>query len=106
MKNIAIIAAVVASLAAPAVAQSAASVAAIQHFNQFEDSALERTNVNSVGQRVAPAGTLGQTFSVLNSVQDAASDRRGERGATVVNGTPAHGADIFARLRAASLEDE
>ncbi|MEJ6390078.1 hypothetical protein [Gymnodinialimonas ulvae] len=106
MKNIAIIAAVAASLAAPAVAQSAASVAAIQHFNQFEDNALERTNVNGVGQRVAPAGNLGETFSVLNSVQDTASDRRGLNGATVVNGTPAYGADIFDRLRAASLEDE
>ncbi|MEJ6388259.1 hypothetical protein [Gymnodinialimonas ulvae] len=106
MKNIAIIAAVAASLAAPAFAQSAASVAAIQHFNQFEDSALERTNVNGVGTRVSPTGSLGQTFSVLNEDQDVASDLRGVNGATLVNGTPAYGADIFDRLRAASLEDE
>jgi hypothetical protein len=106
MKKIAIIAAVAASLAAPAFAQSAASVAAIQHFNQFEDNALERTNINGVGQRVSPAGSLGQTFSILNGVQDTPSDLRGVNGATVVNGTPAYGADIFDRLRAASREDD
>ncbi len=106
MKKIAIIAALAASLAAPAFAQSAASVAAIQHFNQFEDNVLEQTHINGVGQRVTPTGALGETFSILNGVQDTPSDLRGLNGATVVNGTPAYGADIFERLRAASLEDE
>ncbi|MEX3015736.1 hypothetical protein [Gymnodinialimonas hymeniacidonis] len=106
MKKIALIAAVAATVAAPAFAQSAASVAAIQHFNMFEDNALERTNVNGVGQSVSPSGALGQTFEILNSDQDVASDLRGVNGATLVNGQPAYGADIFDRLRAASLEDE
>ena len=106
MKKIAIIAAVAASLTAPAFAQSASSIAAIQHFNQFEDTAIERTNINGVGQRVTPAGSLGQTFSILNGVQDTPSDLRGVNGATVVGSTPAHGSDIFARLRAASREDD
>ncbi len=106
MKKIALIAAVAATVAAPAFAQSAASVAAIQHFNLSENSVLEQTNVNGVGTSVTPAGSLGTTFSVLNGTQDVASDLRGVNGATLVNGQPAYGADIFDRLRAASLEDE
>ena len=106
MKKIALIAAVAVTVAAPAFAQSAASVAAIQHFNMFEDSVLERTNVNGVGQSVSPDGALGTAFSVLNSSQDTVSDLRGVNGATLVSGQPAYGADIFDRLRAAALEDE
>ena len=106
MKKIALIAAVAATVAAPAFAQSAAAVAAIQHFNLSEDNVLEQTNVNAVGSPVAATGALGETFAILNSDEDVRSDLRGVNGATLVNGTPAYGADIFDRLRAASLEDE
>ena len=105
MKKIAIIAALAATVAAPAFAQSA-RVTAIQHFNMFSDTASEQITLNNVGSQVSSSGALGEAFRVLNGSEDTAAERIGAGGATAVSGTPAYGADIFARLRAASLEDE
>ena len=108
MKKIALIAAVAATVAAPAFAQSAASVAAIQHFNLSAERTSDIVTIpGDFGDRVsAERGALGTAFAVLNSVQDNPSDLRGLNGATVYDSEPAYGADIFDRLRAASLEDE
>ncbi len=110
MKNIAIIAAVAASLAAPAFAQSASTVAAIQHFNLSAERTSDIVSIPSGqnSQRVSTAGggALATAFGVFNDSATSLSDLRGVNGATVVSGTPAAGADIFERLRAASLEDE
>ncbi|WP_224814514.1 hypothetical protein [Hasllibacter sp. MH4015] len=108
MKKIALIAAVAATVAAPAFAQSAASIFAFDHFNQSAESTsdLRFAPSGENTSRVASTGALGTAFDVVNASQDTPSDLRGLNGATLVNGTPAHGADIFDRLRAASLEDE
>ncbi len=108
MKKIALIAALAATVAAPAVAQSASTIFAFNHFNQSADSVSDLRSVPSGDNtnRVAASGALGTAFDVINGTQDVASDRRGLNGATIVSGQPAHGADIFARLRAAALEDE
>ncbi len=107
MKRIAIIAAVAASLAAPAFA-SPVDVA-IQHFNQDFD--------RSSDVRTAPAGdelvtvstrngsALGVALDVFNADKDNANDLRGLNGATVLNNTQV-GADIFAAIRAESRDDE
>ena len=108
MKRIALLAAVAATLAAPAFAQSAAlstRATAIAHFNSFADNASQLIVLNGVGTRGGASGTTATTLDVLNATQDTAAEITGGR-VTTVSGTPAHGADIFARLRAASAEDE
>ncbi len=108
MKRTAIIAALVASLAAPAFANS--TEFAIQHFNQDHDSIMDIVTVpaadNSVVVSTSNNSSLSQAFDIANASADNAGDLRGLNGATVVSGTVAYGADIFAELRAASLEDE
>lgn len=110
MKNIALIAALAASFAAPAVAQSSSTAFAIAHFNQSADSASDLVALPS-GENTTQVSTRGtsplaEAIAIFNQSADSVSDRRGLTGqATAVNGTPAHGADIFARLRAADLEN-
>jgi hypothetical protein len=105
MKKIALIAAVAATVAAPAFAQSA-RIGAVQLLNLSHDTAAESITLNNVGAAANTGGSLGEAFRVLNRSADAATDLRGTNGATAVSGTPAYGADIFERLRAAALEDE
>ncbi|MBY4891620.1 hypothetical protein KUL25_02440 [Rhodobacteraceae bacterium N5(2021)] len=113
MKKIAIIAAttlsMAASLAAPAFAQSASTAFAIAHFNQSADSASDVVALPN-GANTTQVSTRGMTplaeaFALFNEYADGTGDLRGLNGATVVNGTPAYGADIFERLRAADREN-
>lgn len=110
MKTLAIIAVVAASIAAPVAAQSNSTAFAIQHFNQDFDSAGDLRGVpsgdNTVTVSTSGSNALSAAFDVFNGSQDSRADLRGLNGATVVNGTPAHGAAIFAELRAAAAEDE
>lgn len=104
MKNIALIAAVVASVAAPAVAQSTSTAFAIAHFNQSADHASDVIDYrgNDTTTRVSTEGTspLAQTFAILNRSADTPSDIAGQNGATIVSSTPTYGAEIFERLDA------
>lgn len=107
MKRIAITAALVSAIAAPAFAGS--TEFAIRHFNESLDpgqqiEVLPADNTVSVSTR--SGGLLANVFAHFNADQDASGDLRGLNGATVVSGTPAYGADIFAALKAESLEDE
>ncbi len=108
MKRTVILAAALAALAAPAFANSTAF--AIQHFNQDQDSIQDRVTVpsgdNSVFVSTRNASGLSTAFDIVNGSADNVGDLRGLNGATVYNGTPAYGADIFAELREAAREDE
>jgi len=111
MKKFALIAAVAAAtVAAPAFAQSNSSAVAIAHFNMSADNISEsitlRPRGNTTVVSTRGASPLSTAFAILNRSADNVQDLRGQNGATVISGTPAFGADIFARLRAASLEDE
>lgn len=105
MKKIALIAALAATVAAPAFAQSA-RISAFEHFNMFADTASERLVPNNVGTPANATGALATAIDVYNSSQDTVAELGGRNGVTLVSGTPAHAADIFARLNAASQEDE
>lgn len=110
MKTFAIIAALAASIAAPAAAQSSSTAFAIAHFNQSvertSDIVMLPSGANTTAVSTGGAGSLSTAFNILNQSIDSTGDLRGLNGATVVSGTPAHAQDIFARLRAASREDE
>jgi len=111
MKKIAIIAALAASIAAPAVAQSASTAFAIAHFNQSQDTVSDQRNVptgeNTTRVAIQGNGALSQAFDVFNGSADGTSDLRGTTGSvTIVSGTPGHAQAIFDRLRAESREDE
>lgn len=108
MKKIIALAAVAASLAAPAFADTAF---AIRHFNQDKDSVLERIAVPSATEGVVVStnnrSDLATAYDVFNASADSIGDLRGLNGLTVINGTPSGvAAEIFANLRAESLEDE
>ncbi|MEQ8366836.1 MAG: hypothetical protein RIB61_09020 [Roseicyclus sp.] len=108
MKRIAIIAAVAASLAAPAIADTAF---AIQHFNQDADSIgdirLVPAGDDTVVVSTSSRSPLSQVFAQLNDSQDSVADLRGVDGVTVVlNNHSAVASEIFAQLRAESAEDE
>lgn len=110
MKKIAIIAALAASIAAPAFAQSASTAFAIAHFNQSAERASDIVTLpnGENSQRVSTRGNgrLADAFAMFNQSVDSTGDLRGLNGATIVSGTPQHAQDIFARLRAESREDE
>lgn len=110
MKKIAIIAALAASIAAPAFAQSASTAFAIAHFNQSAERTSDIVTLPS-GENTTQVSTRGMTpladaFAMFNQSVDGSGDLRGLNSATVVNGTPAHGQDIFDRLRAESREND
>lgn len=109
MKKIALVAAVAATFAAPAFAQSAREIA-VAHFNASADNVSERITLNPVATAttVSTRGNspLATAFDIFNRSQDTLAEQRGLNGATIVSGTPSYGADVFARLRAAALEDE
>lgn len=109
MKNIAIIAIVAASFAAPAFAQSASTAFAIAQFNQ---SAETRSDIITLptGNNTTQVSTRGMTpladaFAQFNQSANNPGELRGLTSATVVSGTPAYASDIFARLAAESRED-
>lgn len=103
MKKIALITALVASVAAPAFAQSALEVA-VQNYNasaegtsdQIVLAANELTMGTTASSRSGSA--LAQAIANHNASADTASDRIDPNFVTVFTGTPAHAADIFARL--------
>ena len=103
-------AALVALLGAPALAQSHQTVA-IQHFNADADSVDDIRRVRDTGADVvistrnAPAAA--EAYARFNADADSPADLRGTTGQVAgYAGTPAHGAEIFADLRAAAQEDE
>ena len=104
-----ILTALVAALAAPAIAQSPREIA-FEIFNQSVESASDIRQLPSgdAAVTVSTRGTsaLATAFEVFNDSVDSASDLRGLTSATLVSGTPAHAADIFAALRAESRESE
>lgn len=108
MKNLIALTAVVASLAAPAFADTAF---AIRHFNEDKDSVLERIAVPTVSEGVVVStnnrSDLSTAFDVFNASADSVGDLRGLNGAVVLNGGHSDAAAaIFAELRAESLETE
>ncbi|WP_281825678.1 hypothetical protein [Jannaschia rubra] len=84
--------------------------AAIAHFNMDADSQEDRITPVAVDASAAMASTrAARTLAVqdhFNRDADTANGHRGLNGTTSVAGAPAHGADIFARIRAAQAEDE
>lgn len=108
MKNLIALTAVVATLAAPAFANADF---AISHFNQDKDSVIER-----IAQPAASESAVVSTnnrsdaavaFGIFNASVDSVSDLRGLNGGTLINGGhSAVATEIFAELRAESLENE
>lgn len=104
MKRIALIAALAASVAAPAFAQSASAIFATQHLNLSIDSPADRITLPaaaSVATPIEEGSSLERALQILNRSADGPSELIGTQGATIVSGTPAFAADIFERLRAA-----
>lgn len=113
MTRIALITALVAgatALSAPAFAQSASTALAIEHFNQDYDSRDDRRLVpngnSSVTVSTRSGGPLASVFAHFNQDFDSNSDLRGLVAATTYSNRPARNAEIFARIRQESLEDE
>ena len=104
-------AALAASVAAPALAADSTQFA-IDHLNRSADTVEQRITVGPngpvLGTTVSSMGdnAIGAAISHFNASQDVISDRVNADTVTVFSGGPAHAADIFEQLRAASLEDE
>ena len=81
MKKIALIAAVAATVAAPALAQSVSTVTAIQHFNLSAERTSDIVTIPSGEntQRVSTAGNsaIATAFNVFNMSATSTSDLRG-----------------------------
>lgn len=108
MKKLIALTAVAASLAAPAFADTSF---AVRHFNQDKDSVIERIAVPTTADGTIVSTNnrsgLSVAFDIFNASADSAGDLRGLNGATVFSASPSRAAaDIFADLRAESLEDE
>lgn len=102
MKRTLIASALLAALAVPAAADVNF---AINHFNQDKDSLSQVVPLVGADETITSVstrnGALGQAVDIFNASQDSTSNRITAGSATVVSGTPAYGADIFAALRAA-----
>ncbi|MFO6463704.1 hypothetical protein ACK8OR_04865 [Jannaschia sp. KMU-145] len=101
-----------AAFAAPATAQVGAGTAAaiaIAHFNQSHDTQDNRTALRGgvsntfVSTRSASSD---RAYAIFNAQADNVNALRGLYGQAGVSGTPAYGAEIFARIQAESLENE
>ncbi len=107
MKRTLILAAVAASLAAPLAASPLST--AIQHFNQdavhSSDVRLVPGGENSVSVSTRNGSSLATAFEVFNADEDFKNELRGVNGATVYSQSQV-AADIFAAIRAESLDDE
>ncbi|WP_298433246.1 hypothetical protein [uncultured Jannaschia sp.] len=99
-----------AAFAAPATAQvGSGTAAAIAHFNQSHD-----TQDNRIALRGGVSNTFVSTrsassdraYAIFNAQADNVNALRGLYGQAGVSGTPAYGAEIFARIQAESLEGE
>ncbi|ABD52954.1 hypothetical protein [Jannaschia sp. CCS1] len=111
MKKIAIIAALAASIAAPAAAQSTSTAFAIAHFNmsaERQSDIIPQPSGNLTTSVVSTRGNgaLAEAFQMFNQTADNPGELRGVNQATVVSSaSSARAQDIFARLRAESRED-
>lgn len=108
MKTLIAVSAIAATLAVPAFADTAF---AVRHFNQDIDSVLDRSVVPAASQAVVVStnsrSALSEAYEVFNASVDSQGELRGLNGATVVQSQPTDAAaDIFADLRAESLENE
>ena len=98
MKRTLIATALISAIAAPVAAQTPLEFA-IQHFNASIDSVNEHTALKNRDNTVTVStrsGVWNNVFAQFNGSANSANDQRGLFGATVVSGTPAYGADIFA----------
>ena len=105
MKTLAIIATVAATLSAPAFADTSAAIA---HFNADKDSSGDLVMAQLVDERVTVStrsGNFGQAVAIFNGSKDSQADLIGGN-ATLVSGSPAVAADVFARIKAEGLENE
>ena len=98
-------------VAAPAAAQVApGGAAAILHFNQDYDGQDDRRSIRNVGQGVAVStrsgGRTRAVFDHFNADFDSQDNVRGLNGATRFASQPSRAAEIFARIRRESREDE
>jgi hypothetical protein len=100
-----VIASIIATVAAPAFADTSF---AVQHFNQDKDRASDRVVLQGADAVTVSTrgGILGGAIALFNGDEDRASDMVLAASATLVSGTAANGADIFAAIRAESLENE
>jgi len=103
-----IIAAIAASLAVPAAAQQVTSPQA--HFNQDFDSREDTRSTPNTDNfvTISTRNNSGffEAFTRFNNQEDSVDGRRGEIGTTIYNNRPSRSQDVFARIRAESLEDE
>ena len=85
------------------------AAAAIAHFNADYDSSgeIDRIPAGADGTTVSTrSGNIGTAFDIRNASVDSSGELRGLNGATLVSGEPAYAADIFARIKAESAENE
>ena len=102
MKRTLIAAALISAIAAPVAAQTPLEFA-VQHFNASKDSVTEHVVLKESDSTVSistRSGFWADIFDRFNASEDSLGEKAGLNGATVVSGTPAYGADIFAAERA------
>ncbi len=110
MKKIALITALVTSIAAPAFAQSALDVAVENHnmsANRQSDLIMVPNGELTLGTTVSTRGNAARAraIAVHNASADSVGDRIDGRFVTTFSNTPAHAADIFAEIAAQARED-
>ncbi len=108
MKSLAIAASVAAFLSVPAFAQSTTDFA-IMHFNMDADNQGEIIMTPASEPMMADLSmntTLAEVLEHFNMDIESMSDLRGTNGVTIIMSDPGAAAEIFARLRAESAEDE
>jgi len=108
MKTLIAVSAIAASLAVPAFADTAF---AVRHFNQDIDSVTELATVPAPAQGVTVStnsrSALSEAYKLFNASVDSQGELRGVNAATVWQSQPSgEAAEIFADLRAESLENE
>ena len=86
------------------------AAAAVMHFNADQDMTSEIRRIPADGfdgtTVSTRSGNLGKAFDVRNASVDSTGELRGLNGATLISGEPAYAADIFARIKAESAENE
>jgi hypothetical protein len=108
--NRTILAAVLTVVALPAFASDTARSVA-EHFNQDIDTPNEQILISDQGLTrgvtvsTRDSDALARAIDVHNASVDSVSDRIDGDMATLVRGTPAHGAAIFAEIDAAQDDD-
>jgi hypothetical protein len=103
--------ALLASLAAVGVASAnpvaTGPLAAIAHFNMDREGGnrIETRTLDTVSVSTR-ADVAGAAYARFNRDADSQDGIRGTQGATLVSGSPAFGADVFAAIRAANAEND